>query len=440
MPEAPDRPRRALDDAWTRCLRRCARRATASPRSRARGARGAVRSRRPGVGRVHRRWAWRRAAGARADFGLSQPRAPRRPWGGHAPARWPRAGALRAGPAPTTSTWSASAATASPPSPGVAARPDPRPAARRLRLQRAFQPFPDPRGARAARRRDGGLAVGDPAVVRRQPLRDQHAQPRASSARARPRAAAGSGTRRRTAPRSPLRAPPRSPDTRRRPPPRARCGSARRPRRRPTPLGDIARRRRGSGGGRRASARRRSGEVVRVVVARIARRLELDRGLALVGHLGANAAQRRHGVEQPAHARRRRGRRRRCRTSSATVRHARGRRGRRRRGSGAGPRRPPRRSHAHAIRHGSRIAAVAARQPHRPAGDPARSKPAQVADEQLAAPDRAVGARSPVPSKIAPTAGPVSPCSARHAARCAWWCWTPTSRTPSRSSAYCVER
>ena len=40
---------------------------------------------------------------------------------------------------------------------------------------------------------------------------------------------------------------------------------------------------------------------------------------------------------------------------------------------------------------------------------------------------------SPAPSKIAPTAGPVSPCSASTAARCAWWCWTATCSTPSRA-------
>ena len=62
-------------------------------------------------------------------------------------------------------------------------------------------------------------------------------------------------------------------------------------------------------------------------------------------------------------------------------------------------------SHAHAIRHGSRDRPVAAGQPHGPQVAGAL-EPAQVADQQLAAPDRAVGRRSPVPSKIAPTAGP----------------------------------
>ena len=111
----------------------------------------------------------------------------------------------------------------------------------------------------------------------------------------------------------------------------------------------------------------------------VGERLELDRGLALVGDRVAEAAERGDGVEQAAHARRRR----------------RGEAGAGELGDllplRRGTSRPISSSHAQAIRHGSRIAASppGIRTGH---SWPIRSKPAQVAAQQLAAPDRAVGA------------------------------------------------
>ena len=63
----------------------------------------------------------------------------------------------------------------------------------------------------------------------------------------------------------------------------------------------------------------------------------------------------------------------------------------------------------------------------------------EVAAQELAAPERAVGAvaRAVEDERRAPA--PVSPCSARQAAAWAWWCWTPTS-SASCSSAHFVDR
>ena len=74
-----------------------------------------------------------------------------------------------------------------------------------------------------------------------------------------------------------------------------------------TPRADVASRPRGSSRARRA-APRLAGERQRVGAARgrVGDRLELDRRLPLVVHLGPDAAQRRHGVEEPADARRER--------------------------------------------------------------------------------------------------------------------------------------
>ena len=55
--------------------------------------------------------------------------------------------------------------------------------------------------------------------------------------------------------------------------------------------------------------------------------------------------------------------------------------------------------------------------------EPARSKPRR-SPTRISPPQTVPSGPWPAPSKIAPTAGPASPCSARHAARCAWWCCT----------------
>ena len=144
------------------------------------------------------------------------------------------------------------------------------------------------------------------------------------------------------------------------------------------------------GGDRPARVEHAAGDVERIGAAlgAVGDRLELDRRLALVGDLGAHAAQRGDGVEQPAHARRQRrgepgagqlgdrvpaarldpgaaarasalpGRRRATRRPSATAGAPRGRR-------------------------------RACRTGHRCAG---ALEAVEVADQQLAAPDRAVGA------------------------------------------------
>ena len=103
------------------------------------------------------------------------------------------------------------------------------------------------------------------------------------------------------------------------------------------------------------------------------------------------------------------------------------------------PRRAPRSSHAQAIRHGCLTAAAP------PGSRTGKSMP----DPLEAASGRRAAARRPRPCRRRrspcrrrwrPPRGPFSPCSARHAARCAWWCCTPTRRTPSSSIAYLVDR
>ena len=143
----------------------------------------------------------------------------------------------------------------------------------RVRLPRPLLPLPDRRALRGLRGRDRRLTVGDPAVAGRQPLGHEHAQAGgAQPRRRRPRAAAGSGTRRRTAPRCRARArrPPRR--TPRRSPPRPCRGSARRRRPAPTPARRSAAT--ASTSGRASSTTRPSAtrQLVAAVVARARRR------------------------------------------------------------------------------------------------------------------------------------------------------------------------
>ena len=254
---------------------------------------------------------------------------------------------------------------------------------------------------------------------------------RARARRRRARAAAGSGTRRRSARRSPSPRRRRSPmhgrDRRRR---RRRRGSA--PRRRP------ARRRRSSSptiariaargssvppsADRRQLVRRRA-----PAPADHAARLELDRRLALVADLrrGSRTAPRPRRTAAP------------CSTSrgdtlglATDLRHrvpaqSRSTSRAQRRGTAAAARRTPRQP---GERHPPRLAdrRRAARHPHR-AQRAGALEAAQVADQQLAAPDRAVGRRSRCRRRSRRPPAPATPCSARQAARWAWWCWTPTS-------------
>ncbi len=70
---------------------------------------------------------------------------------------------------------------------------------------------------------------------------------------------------------------------------------------------------------------------------------------------------------------------------------------------------------------------------------PARSNPARSATRN-SPPHSVPSVPYPSPSKATPITGPAWPLSAMHDAMCAWWCCTPTGSTPSRSSAYLVER
>ena len=150
--------------------------------------------------------------------------------------------------------------------------------------------------------------------------------------------------------------------------------------------------------------------------------LELDRRLALVRDALAHAEQRRDRVEQAAHARRAAARSPRGsggRSAPALERHrpagrARGRRPRRATARGS----PPRRRAAARARGArrartSRGRSAAARRPR--------------ACRRCRSRCRRTRARAP---------GRCSPCSARHAAACAWWCWTPTSS----ASCSCAQR
>ena len=137
------------------------------------------------------------------------------------------------------------------------------------------------------------------------------------------------------------------------------------------------------GGGR--AGRRRRDRGVRTPLRRVGARLELDRRLALVGDLGAQAAERRHGVEQPPHAaRQRRGQ------PGAGQPETSSQRPRRRAASAAGASlRPPAATRRPCARAGGSPPRRRACGP-RTAAPRARTR--QVADQQLAAPDRAVGA------------------------------------------------
>ena len=248
------------------------------------------------------------------------------------------------------------------------------------------------------RRRDRGLAVGDPAVVRRQPLGHQHAQ--AGRARAPPRCASSSTRFWNTPPESTtVSSPRRARDL------RARGGRrrgerrveargddagrhARRRRRRPRRRPSRARRARAVAAARRYAAAAGIGAAARP---RSATRLELDRRLALVGDLAcaARTARRPRRTAAPrSSSAARRGRR---AASRATARPAR----RRRRARPAAAAAPV--VLARAPRPATRTPSATARAPAcSPPGIrtgrrwPARSKPARSADEQLAAPDRAV--------------------------------------------------
>ena len=171
---------------------------------------------------------------------------------------------------------------------------------------------------------------------------------------------------------------------------------------------------------------------VRAALGGVAGGLELDRRLALVGDRGAQPAERGDGVEQPPGARRHRRRRAGADAARRPPPSA--------RASTAGERRRQRRLVAPPRRARRTPSATARASPRRrPAGAPARgARRARSRRGRRRAARRPRPCRRvprPAPSKIAPTAGPVSPCSARHAARCAWWCWTATCSTPSRSSA-----
>ena len=172
--------------------------------------------------------------------------------------------------------------------------------------------------------------------------------------------------------------------------PRARCGTAR-TRTAPARRDPGRARSRGSSGARRGRAASPvSGSGYARRLGRVGRRLQLHGRLALVVHLGSDAAQGGHRVEQAAGARGDAARRRPSRASSATWRHevsaARARAGR----AAARGRSPSAAvSHAHAIRHGCRTAASPPGQPHREQQADALEV-LEPADEQLAAPDGAV--------------------------------------------------
>ena len=142
--------------------------------------------------------------------------------------------------------------------------------------------------------------------------------------------------------------------------------------------------------------------------------------------VGPQPAQRRDRVEQPPHA----GRDRRGEAALAASARPRpsvlGRTAARSASGTPSPRAPAATSHAHAIRHGSR----AARSPpgSRTGQGARRARTPRRSPTRISPPQAVPSVPRPVPSKIAPTARPVTPCSARQAARCAWWCCTPTSR------------
>ena len=273
---------------------------------------------------------------------------------------------------------------------------------------------PSPGGSRSgtstrrpAARSSAGVALEQPPVVEHAARQDHDADPRAGGAAHASAVARGDGV---------VEAGGDDAGRRRRRAGRRAIASDHRPRRRARARPAAARRRR---------ARRVGGG------------LELDRGLALVGDLGADPAERGDRVEQPAHARRRPARRAACAPA------------RRRRASALGvdrraeraPARAPSaaRSHAHAIRHGSRTAGS-------PPGIrtgrrwPARSKPRRSPRSSSPPQTRAVGA---VAGAVVDRARPRGPArrarpGTRRGAR--GGAGRRRARTPSRSSAYLVER
>src|SRR6266511_3376244 len=163
--------------------------------------------------------------------------------------------------------------------------------------------------------------------------------------------------------------------------------------------------------------------LVRLGVRVAGEQLELDRRLALVRHLVAHAEQGRDRVEEAAHARRQR------RVHVQARAHLRP----------PLPRhRPPRALEVRGSRApGLSDRRLAARQRHRlQPGEPLELD--EVAAEQLPAPEHAVRSVTRAVEDER-QAGPVWPCSARQAAACAWWCCTPTS-SASCSSAHFVAR
>ena len=147
----------------------------------------------------------------------------------------------------------------------------------------------------------------------------------------------------------------------------------------------------------RPSARRdSSADRIAAALGRVARRLELDRRLALVSRRAArSAAQRGDRVEQPAHAGGHAARRRPCGRAPRTWRQRTRRRAARpardRRRLGPSRPSPAAASQAHAIRHGWRIA-CAPPGSRTGRGSPDALEAVEAADQQLPAPDRAVGA------------------------------------------------
>ena len=285
--------------------------------------------------------------------------------------------------------------------------------------------------------RDRRLAERDAAVVRRQAPREQHPQPGRSSS-----AGVRSSSRRfwNTPPDSTtVSSPRRSAATRAGA--RGRVGERAVEARRDRAGRDAAARsattsaivaRASSNAAARPSRRRAAGR--RRARPGSAARLELGRRLALVVDDRADAAERGDRVEQPPDARRRRRRRarphERARPRSSAS-------GRPRSASAAGS---AGRAVAERVqpgaRHAPRLAhrGVAAGQAHRPQV-PGALEAVEPADQQLAAPDRAVARRARCRRRSRRPPGRVSPCSARQAARCAWWCWTRDAARRPRARA-----
>ena len=276
---------------------------------------------------------------------------------------------------------------------------------------------------RQARARHGQLAVGDPAVVRRQQLGHQHAQavglePRARAARAARRfwnTPPGEHHGRRARPLGRASGT-RSPSPRQRVvEPGGRSAGTGTPRSTSRATARTVGRASRISGSPALEQRQRIG----AALGRVGRRLELDGRLALVVHLGADAAQRRHRVEQPAGARRERrgqpGRAPARPPGASAVCPTWPRSAARQRGPLAQRRREPRARHPPRLPHRG----VAAGEPHREqqahALEARRGRRAAARRPRLCRRRRIRCRRR---SRRSP--GPRSPCSARQAARCAW--------------------